>query len=133
MTFTPTTQHLIVKETTLLVNYRGEVREFSISDLNSLYINKKRIPYHGFARIVLLILLFPLIVLCIQLESLYWTIGIGLSYVLLYLLHDLKTYTLCIRTKTGKKWNLAVRRNDKKKLMAELSSFLDDFYALMNK
>ena len=133
MTFTSTKQHLMVEETTLLINYGGEVREFNISDLNSLYIGKKRIPYHGFARIVLLILLFPLIVLCIQLQSLYWAIGLGLLYALIYLLHNLKTYTLCIRTKTGKKWTLAVKRSDKKQLLAEISGFLDDFYELMKK
>jgi len=135
MTFMPAKQqkHLTVRDTTLLISYTGEYQEFSIEELNSLYIGKKKIPYHGLARIILLIFLFPLIVLCIQLESLYWTIGLALSYALLFVLHDLKTYTLCVRTKTGKKWSLAVRRRDKKQLMAEISGFLDDFYELMKK
>ncbi|MEZ0006682.1 hypothetical protein ABH942_002059 [Flavobacterium sp. 28YEA47A] len=133
MTFTPAKQHLTVRDTTLLISYTGKYQEFSIDELNSLYIGKRKIPYHGLARIILLILLIPLILLCIELESLYWTIGLGLSYALLYVLHDLKTYTLCVQTKTGKRWSLAVKRRDKKRLLAEISDFLDDFYELMKK
>lgn len=120
-------RYIHVEEPKVIICYAGKADEFDIENIEAIYVTRKRIPYYGVIKFFLVGLLALLVFVFLCTNSFYLIAGLGPAYIFLCVLNNQKTYKLCIRTKTGIKMILPVKRCHKRQLIEEVYDFLEDY------